>query len=417
MTTLPRDGVYWTLWRTPPIRGQAFLGLFAQLTQGAAPIGLVLAVHQATGSLVLAGAVSAALWIMAAVARPIQGRLIDRRGSRAVMLVCGPLHGLALIGLVVAAESGGPAWSLVVLSGLAGAALPPVSTTMRVEWAKRLPPVERTAAYSLVYLTQEIAVLTGPLVVAALVALQSAALALIVAAVISGVASVAFGLVSSSGASDREVPRSTRRTRSAAVPALLGTGFLMGCMLGALQVATPALALSHRAPALGGVLIAALSVGGIAGALVYGGRRWALDPSGRLLGLLCVVGIAVTPMAFVALPLLVAGLLLGLVGLALNPALTTTSLLVDRHSASRAAEAFGWMSTALGGGTAAGSAVAGALAQHNGVVPAYLAAAVAAYGAVVIAALARSRLRHVPIESAAQVPGALGAQPPIQSPR
>jgi hypothetical protein len=60
MTTLPRDGVYWTLWRTPPIRGQAFLGLFAQLTQGAAPIGLVLAVHQATGSLVLAGAVSAA---------------------------------------------------------------------------------------------------------------------------------------------------------------------------------------------------------------------------------------------------------------------------------------------------------------------------------------------------------------------
>jgi MFS family permease len=417
MTSLPRDGVYWTLWRTPPIRGQAFLGLFAQLTQGAAPIGLVLAIHQATGSLALAGAVSAALWIMAAVARPIQGRLIDRRGSRVVMLVCGPVHGLALAGLVAAAESGSPAWSLVALSGLAGAALPPVSTTMRVEWGRRLPAGERTAAYSLVYLTQEIAVLTGPLVVAALVALQSAALALVVAAVVSGVASVAFGIVSGPGGSDREVSARARRSRSPALPALLGAAFLVGCMLGALQVATPALALAHGAPALGGVLIAALSVGGIVGALVYGGRRWALDPSGRLLGLLCVIGIAVTPMAFVTLPLPVAGVLLVFVGLALNPALTTTSLLVDRHSASRAAEAFGWMSTALGGGTAAGSAVAGELAQRNGVVPAYLAAAVAAYGAVVIAALARTRLRRVPAESGLQTPGALGAQPPIQSPR
>jgi MFS family permease len=68
----------------------------------------------------------------------------------------------------------------------------------------------------------------------------------------------------------------------------------------------------------------------------------------------------------------------------LNPAFATTSLLIDRHGGSRGAEAFGWMSTAVGGGTAAGNAIAGALAQRNGFPPAFFAAAVAAYAALLI---------------------------------
>ena len=116
------------------------LGLLAELTQGAAPVGLVLVVHQATGSLISAGAVSAALWVGAAVARPIQGRLIDRHGTRMVMLACGPVHAAAL----------DRAWSWwrgrVARSGrwcrcsaVAGLALPPVSVAMRVEWGRHVP--------------------------------------------------------------------------------------------------------------------------------------------------------------------------------------------------------------------------------------------------------------------------------------
>jgi MFS family permease len=389
--------MYWTLWRTPPVRGQAILGLFAQLTQGAAPISLVLVTRAATGSLAVAGAVTAAMWIAVALARPVQGRLIDIRGTRLVMLVCGPVHAAALIGLVVAAQAGAGGWVLVVLSALAGLALPPVSATMRVEWGARLPASERTAAYSLVFLTQEIALLTGPLLVAALVAIDSAGLALVVAAAISGAASIGFGALSETGGCRVEAPARTRGAPSAAMPSLLVATFLIGGTLGALQVATPALALSRGAPALGGVLIAALSVGGIIGALIYGGRRWSADPSLRLVSLLCLVGIAATVLV-VGPPLPVVGLLLGLVGLALNPVFTTTSLLVDRHSGPRAAESFGWMSTAVGGGTALGSATAGALAQDAGVLSAFLAAAIAAYVAVLIAAAARGRLGRLPAD-------------------
>ena len=397
MSALPRDDLYSTLWRTRPIRGQAILGLFAQLTQGAGPISIVLVTRASTGSLAIAGAVVAALWIAVAVARPLQGRFIDARGSRLVMLVCGPVHAAALIGLVGAAQARTGAWALVLLSVVAGLTLPPVSAAMRVEWGRRLPPSERTAAYSLVFLTQEIALLTGPLLVAALIAIDSAGLALSVAAAISGAGSIGFGALSGAGGRSEEPRVRAPRAASAAMPALLGASFLVGGMLGALQVATPALALSRGAPALGGVLIAALSVGGIMGALLYGGRRWTADASVRFLGLLGVIGVAATLLAL-GPPLPVVGLGLALVGVGLNPVFTTASLLIDRHSGPRAAESFGWMSTAVGGGTAVGSAAAGALAQSAGVLSAFLAAAIAAYLAVIIAALARGRLGGMPAD-------------------
>ena len=62
---------------------------------------------------------------------------------------------------------------------------------------------------------------------------------------------------------------------------------------------------------------------------------------------------------------LLSGLLL-VTGLALNPALSTLSLLVDQHVPRRGAgEAFGWLSTGIAGGTGAGSVIAATLAQHQ----------------------------------------------------
>lgn len=389
-----RRGVYATLLLTPHVGPQALLGLFAQLTQGAAPLGLVLVVRQATGSLVTAGAVSAALWVGAAVARPIQGRLIDWRGTQLVMLICGPVHTAALVGVVVVARGGGAAWAMILCSAVAGLMLPPVSVAMRVEWGRHVPANELTAAFSLVFLTQEIALVTGPLLIASLVAL-GAGFALITAATISGVATIGFaalGTTESAPRSDVQVaPPPGRRT---VIPVVLAVAFLLGSTLGVFQVASPSLAIARGVPALGGILIAAVSVGGITGALLYGGVRWRADPIARLILLLGLLAVATTSLV-AGLPLAVVGLLLAFGGLALNPAFATTSLLIDRHGGSRGAEAFGWMSTAVGGGTAAGNAVAGALAQRSGFPPAFFAATVAAYAALVIvgsdALLSRSR--------------------------
>src|SRR5438477_7969161 len=162
------------LLRLPRARWQVAAGLLAQVTQGAAAVGIILVVRQHTGSLALAGGVVAALWIVAGVSRPLQGRLIDRRGSRDVMAVCGVVHPLALGGIVGFSELQSPGGVVIALGCVGGLTLPPVSTTMRVEWAKMVGEEDRTAAYSLVYLTQELAILTGPLILAGVVAAASA---------------------------------------------------------------------------------------------------------------------------------------------------------------------------------------------------------------------------------------------------
>lgn len=143
---------------------------------------------------------------------------------------------------------------------------------------------------------------------------------------------------------------------------MLAVALLVGAVIGALEVAAPRLASAHHAPAAGGLLIASLSVGGILGAVIYGSRRWRARPQARLLGLLALLTAALALM-IAGHGLLVVGALLLLGGIALNPVLTTFSLLIDQHVCARTAgEAFGWLSTALVAGTGAASAIAAAVA-------------------------------------------------------
>jgi predicted MFS family arabinose efflux permease len=95
----------------------------------------------------------------------------------------------------------------------------------------------------------------------------------------------------------------------------------------------------------------------------------------------------------VAHGLFVVGALLLLAGMALNPALTTFSLLIDQHVCAGAAEAFGWLSTALSAGTGAASAIAAAVAQHEHSARAvFVVAAVAGAAATAVGVLVRPRL-------------------------
>jgi MFS family permease len=361
---------------------QAGAGLAAQLTQGASTIGIVLVVHEHNGSLALAGAVAGAEAIAAGAARPVQGRLMDRHGAAGVMVLCGLVQPAALCGIVGLSLLDAPGLLLLALGALAGLALPPVSTAMRVAWGEAVGAADRTAAYSMVYLTQELSLLTGPLVFAAVTAAASAALGLVVVAVLSASGTIAFA------ASVRSLParhavhpqgRPGSMLSGRGMQSLLVVAILLGAAVGAIQVGVPTLAVAHGAPAAAGLLIALLSVGGVIGAAAYGARRWLTDPAMRLLPLLGAIAVSVALM--ITTPsLAVVGLLLLLAGLGVNPALTTLSLLVDRETPGpTASEAFGWLSTGISAGTGAGSAIAGVLVQHRGDArPAFIAAAAAA---------------------------------------
>jgi MFS family permease len=173
---------------------------------------------------------------------------------------------------------------------------------------------------------------------------------------------------------------------------LVPTAVLVGAVIGGVQVGVPTFATAHHAPAASGLLVAALSIGGIAGAAIYGGRRWRLPPTTRLLVLLAALTVA-TAITIPATGLVALGAVLALAGLALNPSLTTISLHVDWHvSPASAAEAFGWLSTGIATGTGAASAVAGAVTHPGDPRPAFVVATVAAVAATALVAAARRRL-------------------------
>jgi MFS family permease len=386
---------YRSLLRQPEVRRQAASGLLAQVTQGASGVGIILVVRQHTGSLALAGAVVGALSVAAGIARPMQGRLIDRRGAAGVVAGTGLVHAAALAAIVAAAAGPAPGAVLVLCGVVAGISLPPISSAMRVGWGQRIAADERTAAYSLVYLVQELAILGGPLILAAIIAAVDAAAAVLVIAVITAVGGLWFASVTTSPADGgpEAMMSSVDVLRSRGVQLVVGIALLLGGVIGALEVAAPALALAHHQPAASGLLIAALSIGGIGGAAVYAGRRWRPEATRRLVVLLACLTITV---ALAGLPtaLVLVGALLLFSGVAINPSLTTISLLVDRHvPGGAAAETFGWLSTGIAGGTGAANAIAGAVTQHGGSArPAFIVAAVAAAAATALAAVSRATL-------------------------
>jgi len=335
------------------------------------------------------------VWIAAGLSRPVQGRLIDRRGPGEVMASCGVVHAVAIAAIVGLAALHAPGSLLVVFGALTGLALPPVSAAMRVAWADVAEPHERTAAYSLVYLVQEVAILTGPLILAALIATVSVSAALLVVAAVTVAGSLGFAVASPALGvrPSGPVARDQAVLRIRTMYVLLAIAVLLGAMIGGIQVGAPTFATARGAPAAAGLLVASLSVGGIIGAAIYGSRRWRAAPSTRLLLLLGWMTVALA-LTIGAGSFVVLAVFLILAGLAFNPSLSTLSLLVDQHVAARSAgEAFGWLSTGIAAGTGAGSALSAALAQHQDHArPAFIVAALAGAGATAVALAARRRL-------------------------
>src|SRR6185312_14095952 len=152
--------------------------LVARLPQGMAPLAVLLLVRGATHSYAAAGAAVGASAFATAACAPLLGRMVDARGRRRVLL---PLAGgqAILYGLlVVAAQSHAGAALLIVLAGMSGALLPPVAPVVRVLLGEMFDdPNTRDTAYALEAVVQEVLWITGPLVVALVVAFGSPAVA------------------------------------------------------------------------------------------------------------------------------------------------------------------------------------------------------------------------------------------------
>jgi MFS family permease len=366
---------------------------------GSLPIGMyglaiVLLARESTGSFAAAGLVVGAFGFVNAFGAVVQGRWMDRIGQGPVLRAAAVVHGLGLVALVVAAEADAPTAVLAVVAGIAGSCLPQLPGAMRSLWGTLVSDEgARQAAYALVAIVFEVAVISAPVIVAVLVTVASPAVAVLVGAACACGAAVAFSFTGAS--------RSWRGERHEVgwLGPLGSPGMRMvtvavggfGAAIGVLQVAVPAFMAERGAAETGGLLLACLSVGSLTGGLVYGARAW---PGTLRIRLAAVLGTLAAVWAVLALAGSPLALGLGLVvgGLLLAPATVIAShLLDDVAPRGTVTEAFGVMVMGLVAGTAAGAALSAQLVDGPGFAAAMLAAgAVCAAGALVALRIPRS---------------------------
>ena len=205
--------------------------------------------------------------------------------------------------------------------------------------------------------------ITGPLVVAGVIAFASPGTAVLLSGTVSICGTLLFvELARRALGRGSRVARGRARSRCCAIPELrtmLGPIFLNGCAIGAIGVGLPALALHAGSRPASGLLLALWSVGSIIGGLWYGSREWHAPLTARYRALLWTGVICMAPLiAARTIPEGLVGAVLA--GLVIAPVFSCQYALVGRSVPSGVeTEAFTWVSSALVGGLAAGSGLGG----------------------------------------------------------
>jgi predicted MFS family arabinose efflux permease len=367
-------------------------GLVARMPIGMIGLAQVLLMRGSGASYADAGLVTAGGALAYAVGAPVAGRLIDRRRPFVVLIAYGVVYPAALALLVVLAASDAPLWSLVIVSTASGASQPPVAPTVRMLWSSLVVSSHHSAAFAFEATAQELLFITGPLVVGVLTAVFSPNAGVIAAGVVSIVGVAGFVMI---GPVRRRLPEPHEHERhshplSTLAPPMVrrivafSVGY--GLAFGAVEVAMPAFAEAHGGRALGSVCLAAWSGGSLIGGLLAAGHR-PHDPlrSLRLISLMFVV---------LLLPPLLAGsvwmmsVFMLIAGLPIAPSFALTYGMVQ-HTArpGTQAEVFGWLSTAIVVGVAAGAALGGSLITRSGTNASILLGVVGALAAVAVVML------------------------------
>jgi MFS family permease len=378
---------YRALLALPGARAPMFLSIAGSMPIGMFGLGILLLVRDSTGSFAEAGRVLGAFSLANACGAVAQGRLMDRLGQGPVLRTAASLHFPALVALVVAAHEHAPAALLFLFALCGGGTLPQLPAAMRSLWTTLAEDdTQRETAYAVVTIAFEVAVVTAPAIVAGIVAAASPAVAVIAAATLGASSAVAFTLT---GASRRW--RGMRHEVGWLGPLVapgMRTVFAVllafGTAVGVVQVAVPAFALDRGSDSIGGVLLAALSLGSLVGGLVYGSRSWPGTLPPRLAGVLGGIGVA---FCLLSLPAAYAplGLLLVLAGVMFAPTVVICSTLLDTVAPpGTVTEAFAVTVMAIVAGTALGNALGGTLVESSYDSAVLAAAGIAVAGSIVV---------------------------------
>jgi MFS family permease len=372
--------------RQPDVGRLLLVALFARMPIGMMGFAMLMFLRESLGDFARAGTAVGVNFVVMALAAPVQGRIIDRKGPRKVLFVTGTVQPLALVGVLLSAHYSLPFLAIVACAALAGAFASPITTLTRTLWRNLFESEdERRTAFSLDAVMIEINFTAGPAIMAFVLAAFGAtaafatAIAVDVSSLVIFVSSRALGYFKPSPTVERHLFGPLTEPRLLLV---FTATFGLTLCFGLLEVGYPAWGTALALPALGGVLLSLNSMGSAIGGAIFGGihlkarieRQWA-----------AVMGLMSLPIFLhaVAPNTVVLGVLAVLAGALIAPSIASQSVLVSRLApAHYATEAFTWSSTAILVGLGAGVALGGTLVETVGLRYAF------ALGGCVIAAMA-----------------------------
>lgn len=360
---------YRRVFGAPRVRPLVLAGILTRMPIGMGAVGLILFVHGETGSFGSAGAVTGAFTIGIGATGPLLARLIDRRGTRPIVIPGALLSAAGLVLVVVLGKEGAGTVPLVAAAAVAGAGTPPVGSVLRQYWPQLVDPAELQTAYAFDAVSVELIFVCGPLSAGLLAATAGPAIGLLVAAACGAAGAIAFDrLLAVPPGSDPDTERHwLGAMRSPTLAVLVLGGLPLGGCFGAIDVTLPAFGAAHGAAALGGPLTAALAGGSAIGGLAFGARPAVLGPPARaVVKLGAIMVLTCLPLAFAtAVPEMF--VFAALAGLCIAPQITMrNNLALERLRAGTAAEAFTWLSLASTVGASAGAAAVGPLVEAQG---------------------------------------------------
>lgn len=388
------------------------VSIVARLPLAMLTIGMLVHVQAQTGSYAAAGVVSGTLAVAQGLGGPALGRLVDRRGQTAVLVISAIITGAALVA-VAALPPSAPLAVLMGLAAVVGAATPPVAACTRT----LLPVLVRDAealrgAYAVDSAAVELTWISGPPLVLLAGAAWSTGAALVLAGALLAGATVLFAAAPASRGwrrQDAAASAAGGALRSAGVRTLALALGGAGVLFGATEVAVTAAADGLGQTAAAGPLLGLWGLGGLLGGLAAaragGGARTGVG----LAVLLAALAAGHLVFAVAAGSLIVLGVLIVVAGTMIAPTCATAYAMVDAVApAGTVTEAFAWMATAVAIGTSIGAAAGGAVADSAGPASAFVLAGAA--GAVVAAVTAaRSQTVGAPAISTPSTPAALPA--------
>lgn len=365
-------GRYGDVLRTPGALAFSLSGLVARLPISMFGLSIVLAITELGGSYERAGLLTGVALVAHAAGAPVQARLADRFGQRAMLWPVLIVHAaglVALIALTPAAAEGGlvVVYTLVII--ITGFCLPQIGALVRARWARlhSATPYLHTA-YAWESVVDEVIFVVGP-IVAVTVSTAIHGLAGLVAILIFTVSGgFAFAAQRST---EPEVRSSTSGAPSEPLPIVTLTWLViafafMGAIFGSVEVATVAFTEALGAKQMSGPALAVFAAGSLIAGVITGTITWRGTARRRFIVGQGALALAILPLAFIdSIALLLPAMFIA--GFGISPTLITGFSMVQAEvPASRLTEGLAWISTALGMGVAIGAAIAGPVVERVG---------------------------------------------------